>query len=62
MATGTYYYKLIVSCPASGMSDSTTVLTVIVNSSPVASIVPVNPTICQSVPVLLTASGGTGYI
>ncbi|MBK9643177.1 MAG: hypothetical protein IPO72_18330 [Saprospiraceae bacterium] len=62
LATGTYYYKLIVTCPASGMSDSTAVLIVTVNSSPIASITPLNSFSCESVPVTLTASGGINYL
>lgn len=62
LATGTYYYKLIVTCPASGMTDSTGVLTVTVNSSPIASIIPLNPISCEGIPVLLTASGGVNYL
>ncbi|MBK6822993.1 MAG: hypothetical protein IPG87_08395 [Saprospiraceae bacterium] len=62
LATGTYYYKLIVTCPASGMSDSTSVISVIVNTNPVANVSPVNPFICEGGSTTLTASGGVNYL
>ncbi len=62
LSSGSYFYKLFVTCITSGITDSTNCLEVVVNAPPVITITPTSPiTLCKGDTVTLSATGGTSY-
>ncbi|MBK9272402.1 MAG: hypothetical protein IPM48_12485 [Saprospiraceae bacterium] len=61
LSAGTYYFQLMVTCDASGLSSTTPTYTFVVNGSPTISVSPPAPSICSGSPVSLTASGAISY-
>ncbi|MBL7925958.1 MAG: T9SS type A sorting domain-containing protein [Bacteroidia bacterium] len=59
----TTYYKVRVLCSNSGLADSTTQVTVTVNTPPTVTVSPTSDTICNpgGAPISLTASGASTY-
>jgi len=61
LTPGTYYFVAIVTC-ATGTFTQSNQVTIVVNPTPTAGILPSAPTICNGSSVVLTASGGSTYL
>ncbi len=61
LAAGTYYYQCVVTCTNGGGTATSNVVTLVVNPTPVVTVNPPAPTICNGSSTPLTASGAVTY-
>jgi hypothetical protein len=61
LTPGTYYYMAVVTCDNSGSTATSNEVAVVVNASPVVTVTPSAPTLCNGKSVSLNATGGNTY-